>query len=172
MASNNAPETANASRNARLYILVPLLSMVIAIASMVSSFFQSYNYARNIDSVQRNVLRAENLRTCKEIIEVFFQFRLKAEDLNLATDKSQSAAQTRELRGLVYRFGALGTFLANFRDDDVRQRYSKLSWQLEEIARQATSLPAPAFNALFASADETFGSLNEDCVRAAQSRLL
>ncbi|MGL4975287.1 MAG: hypothetical protein ACRC56_08320 [Bosea sp. (in: a-proteobacteria)] len=172
MASDSAPDAANASRNARLYILVPLLSMAIAIMSMISSFFQSYNYARNIDSVQRNVLRTENLRTCKEIIEVFFQFRLKAEDLNLATDKSQSAAQTRELRAMVYKFGALSTFLANFRDEDVRQRYSKLSWQLEEIAQKAATLSAPEFTALFASADQTFGSLNEDCVRAAQSRLL
>jgi flagellar basal body-associated protein FliL len=170
--SGEPPKPMSDQRFRQLMLVLPLVSLLIAVMSMVSSFFQSYNYARNISTVQQNVLRAENLRTCKEIIDVFFQFRLRAEDLNAATDKSNAESQTRELRSLVYKFGALGTFLANFRDEPVRQRYSKLSWELEQIARGAATLAPAEFTALFAAADATFGSLNEDCVSAAQNRLL
>jgi hypothetical protein len=143
-----------------------LISICVAMLSMGSSFFQSWNYARNIESVQRNVLRAENLRTCRDIIDVFFQFRLKAEEAQ-ASGKSAP-----NLKALVYRFGALGTFLANFRDEPVRQRYSKLSWEMNAIAAGAATLSPAEFQARFAVADTEFATLNEDCVRAAQSRLL
>ncbi len=56
----------------RWFVAVPTL---LAVLSLCSSIFQSINYARNIESAQRNVLRAESLRTCRDIIDVFFQFR-------------------------------------------------------------------------------------------------
>jgi hypothetical protein len=49
-----------------------VVSLAIAVLSLVSSFFQSWNYARNIEAVQRNVLRAESLRTYQDIIDAFF----------------------------------------------------------------------------------------------------
>lgn len=144
---------------------------VLAVLSLGSSIFQSYNYARNIESAQRNVLRAESLRTCRDIIDVFFQFRLKAEEANRAGDRAGSMA-TAELKSLTYRFGAYGTFLANFQDEAARKAYTELSWELLAVADKATALPPDEFAKRFAAADAHFGRLNEDCVKAAQSRLI
>ncbi len=148
---------------------LPMLSITIACLSMGSSFFQSWNYSRNIDSVQRNVLRAENLRTCREIIDVFFQLRLKAEEANARTAAAPSAL---EMKALAYRFGALGTFLANFRDEEVRTRYTQLSWDLLKLASDAPSMPKPEFDALYGRVDKVFSDMNQDCVTSAQGRLL
>lgn len=148
---------------------LPLLSLAIAGLSLFSSFFQSWNYARNIDSVQRNVLRAENLRTCKDIIEVFFQLRLKAEEANARLAGAPSAL---DMKALASRFGALGTYLANFRDEAVRERYTELSRELQKVANEAASLPRLEFEALYGRIDRIFSEMNEDCVKSAQSRLL
>lgn len=154
----------------RLFSLgsLPVIALTVSLLSLLSSGFQSWNYARNIESVQRNVLRAENLRTCKEIIDVFFQLRLKSEEANHAAAENSAL----ELKSLAYRFGALGTFLANFRDEPVRLRYTQLSWELLRIANQAATMPKAEFDASFAKVDAIFTELNNDCVKSAQSRLL
>jgi hypothetical protein len=150
----------------------------IAALSLVSSIFQSVNYSRQIESAQRNVLRVENLKTCKEVIEVFFQFRLKAEEANrLAvvsreTGKSADDATAIELKSLVYKFGALSTFLANFRDEDTRYRYTQLSWELLSVGEKAPKVSAEEFAKTFAVLDKNFDAFNQDCVKSAQSRLL
>lgn len=152
---------------------LPVLSLLIASLSLISSISQSYNYRRNIEAVQKNVLRAENLKTCRDIIEVFFAFRLRAEEINARHNDGRMADMgrgeaLRELKSLVYRFGALGTFLANFTPHTARERYSHLSWELNALADAAMSLPADAFARKFAEADKIFGTLNEDCARSAQ----
>ncbi len=146
-----------------------VVSMVIAVLSLGASLLQNLNYARSIDSVQRNILRTESLRTCKELIEIFFRFRLKAETANMAGSDGMAAV---ELRALVYQFGALGTFLANFRVEVARERYSALTWQLNRIANEATTLSQPEFAKLFGEADKQFTTINEDCVKAATGHLL
>ena len=145
------------------------VSVVIALLSLGASLLQNLNYARGIDSVQRNVLRTESLRTCKEMIDIFFRFRLKAETANMAGPSPMASV---ELKGLAYQFGALGTFLANFRADLARERYTALTWQLNRIAEEASKLPPPEFAKLFDEADKQFGTINEDCVKAATGHLL
>lgn len=150
---------------------LPVLSLVIASLSLASSISQSYNYRKNIAAVQQNVLRAENLKTCRDIIEVFFAFRLRAEEANAHAARLDDPARDiarRDLKGLVYRFGALGTYLANFAPEQSRERYSALSWSLNEIADKATALPPADFNVKFTAADKAFGALNEDCVKSTQ----
>ncbi len=149
-------------------VVVPL---IIAGLTLVSSFFQSVNYARNIESAQRNVLRAEALKTCRDIIDVFFQFRLKAEEAS----HMQAAASPMlglEMRSLASKFGAYGTFLANFQGEDVRYRYTMLARELAALAEAAGGMAIGDFSTRFAKAEEAFGGLNEDCVKAAQARLL
>lgn len=151
------------------------LSLLIASLSLISSISQSYNYRKNIESVQMNVLRAENLRTCKEILEVFFTFRLAAEEANMAfsTQKMEDtamAATKRALKSQVYRFGALGTHLANFTPDVARERYTKITWLLNDLAEKSDSVDAAEFMKRFAEADAAFASLNEDCAKSAQFR--
>jgi hypothetical protein len=152
---------------------LPTLSLLIASLSLISSISQSYNYRRNIAAVQQNVLRAENLKTCRDIIEVFFAFRLRAEEINARQNDGRMeeisrAEARRELKSLVYRFGALGTFLANFTPDKARERYSRLSWDLNALAEGAMTMPAEEFAQRFGEADKTFATLNEDCARSAQ----
>lgn len=154
-------------------LALPTLSLLIASLSLIASISQSYNYRKNIESVQQNVLRAENLKTCRDIIEVFFAFRLKAEEVNARAgqgghEAAAAEAARRDLKSLVYRFGALGTYLANFTPATARERYSALSWSLNTIAEQAASLKPAEFEAKFAAADKVFGTLNEDCAKSAQ----
>ncbi len=148
-----------------------ILPLVIAALTLVSQTFQSINYARNIDSAQRNVLRAEALKTCRDIIDVFFQFRATAEE---ATDSLVAASPLRsaQLKALASKFGAYGTFLANFQGEDARYRYTILARELAAIAEAAGGMTIGDIAARFARAEEAFGALNEDCVKAAQARLL
>ncbi len=146
-----------------------IASIVIASMSLGAAVLQNINYARSIDSVQRNVLRVESLRSCKDIIAVFFEFRLKAEEANM---NGASAMAALELRSLAYRFGALGTFLANFQEQPARDRYAALAWHLNRIAGEAAGLPKSEFETLFNEADKQFTAINQDCVKAATGPLL
>ncbi len=146
--------------------VLSIVSLMIAVLSLVSSFFQSWNYARNIDEVQRNVLRAESLRTCRDIIDVFFAFRLKADEANASRTPSM------ELKPLVYKFGALATHLANFREENVRQRYTQLNWEMLAVADKAATETPVEYQAHFARLDAAFATLNDDCAKAAQRQLL
>jgi hypothetical protein len=166
--ADDAPNPSGGMQANRWLVILPL---AIAILSLVSSFFQSVNYSRQIDSAQRNVLRAESLRTCRDIIDVFFQFRLKAEEANRMRGAG-NALIAAELKSLVFKFGAFGTFLANFQDDAARKLYTDLSWDSLAIAEGAATLSSEEFAQRFAAAETKFGKLNEDCVKAAQSRLL
>ena len=164
--SNPTPEN-NPRGWSRHFASLPMISLMIAGLSLASSITQSFNYRKNIESVQTNVLRTENLKTCRDIIEVFFAFRLKAEEANALHAKDADLVQTRrEMKSLVYRFGALGTYLANFTPDAARERYTKLSWLLNDIAEKGIALPQPAFEARFVEADAAFSTLNEDCVKS------
>ncbi len=146
--------------------ILSIVSLVIAVLSLASSFFQSWNYARNIEAVQRNVLRAENLRTCRDIIDVFFQFRLKSDEANMSRSPSM------ELKPLVYKFGALATHLANFREDAVRERYAQLNWEMLSVADKAATDSQADYQTHFARLDAAFAGLNDDCAKAAQRQLL
>lgn len=146
-----------------------LVSVVIALFSLGASVFQSVNYLHSIDNMQRNILRTESLRTCRDLIDTFFRFRLKAEVANAAGAVAMDGV---ELKAIAYQFGALGTFLANFHADVARQRYTALSWQLNTIAEKIGGMPREEFEKLFAEADRQFGAINEDCVKAATGHLL
>ncbi len=169
MSHDNPPIIRTASRN--WLVIIPL---GIAALSLLSSIFQSWNYARNIESAQRNILRTESLRTCRDIIEVFFQFRLKAEEANRRSLAGQASPDmtAAELKALVYKFGALGTFLANFREGEARVTYTALTWELLAVAEKSAQVSADEFARLFGVVDARFDAFNQDCVRAAQSRLL
>ena len=48
--------------------LLALLSIVLAMMSVGAAFYQNYIYTRQFEVLQRNVSRAEYIRTCKEAI--------------------------------------------------------------------------------------------------------
>jgi hypothetical protein len=139
--------------------------MVIAILSVLSSIYQGYLFAHSNDIIQRNVLRSEYLRTCREIIDAYFQIKLAIVQLAEA-GKGASRSEANQAASLTGKFGALGTYLANFQDDEIRVRYTQLTRELSRLVATARE-PGDA-SKRFETADSLFAQMNEDCVRLAQ----
>jgi hypothetical protein len=147
--------------------LVFYFPMFIATLSVLSSIYQGYLFTRSLDIVQRNVSRSEYLRTCREIIDTYFQIKLSVAQLS-----EIGGAPTRIDRvnavNLTGKFSALGTYLANFQDEEIRVRYTELANELGAIAAAAPAQPAVNADSRFEKADRLFARMNDDCVRLAQ----
>jgi hypothetical protein len=68
----------------------------------------------------------------------------------------------------VNKFAALGTYLANLRDENIRREYTNLSWELEAIVDRAANEPGDTAK-LFQNADVMFSKLNDDCIKSAKA---
>jgi hypothetical protein len=147
--------------------LVTYFPMLIAILSVLSSIYQGYLFAHSNDLIQRNVLRSEYLRTCREIIDTYFQVKLAVTQLS-EPGANPTANATANANNLVGKFGALGTYLANFQDEEIRVRYTGLTHELARLVTTARDRSAGDAGKRFAEADRLFGQMNEDCVRLAQ----
>ena len=145
--------------------LVTYFPMLIAILSVLSSIYQGYLFAHSNDLIQRNVLRSEYLRTCREIIDTYFQIKLAVTQLADA-GRGANRSETNEAANLTGKFGALGTYLANFQDEEIRVRYTQLARELSRLVATARE-PGDAAKR-FDVADSLFAQMNEDCVRLAQ----
>src|SRR5262245_154938 len=149
-----------------------LLSMVLAILSVCTALYQNYIQTRYVDAVQRNVSRAEYNRACRDIIEAYFQVKLK---VGLLLSERDSASSTMsgmfemEAANAVSRIGAVGTYLANFQNEDIRYRYTQLSWELQRLVLTLRENPERNLGKMFAKADELFAGLNDDCVKTAKA---
>ena len=148
--------------------LVTYFPMFIATLSLVTAIFNGYLNNRFIDIIQRNVGRTEYMRTCKEIIDAYFQVKFRTGLVNAGGERADSSVRN-EARNAVSKFAALGTYLANLRDEAIRERYTRLSMELEAIADKAAQTPAAQFNGMFENADRMFAELNDDCVRSAKA---
>ena len=72
----------------------------------------------------------------------------------------------------VNKFAALGTYLANLRDDAVRKQYTDLTAELEKIMSNAKRAPPARVQCeLFTAADTMFTRLNDDCVKSAKDAM-
>jgi hypothetical protein len=147
--------------------LVTYFPMFIATLSVLSSIYQGYLFAHSIDVIQRNVSRSEYLRTCKEIIDTYFQVKLAVVQLAEPAG-NPPATLALNANNLVGKFAALGTYLANFQDDEIRVRYTNLSNELARLVTSARDRSAGDAAKRFSEADRLFGQMNEDCVRLAQ----
>jgi hypothetical protein len=72
-----------------------------------------------------------------------------------------------EAANAVARMGALGTYLANLRDESVRARCTELSVAVDKAVSEARQTPPAALERLFEPADRIFDNLNSDCVKSA-----
>ena len=72
-----------------------------------------------------------------------------------------------EAGNAVARMSALGTYLANLRDENVRVRYTELSAAVAKAVNDARQTPPDALDKLFEPADRIFATLNADCVKTA-----
>jgi hypothetical protein len=147
--------------------------MFIAVLSLVTSMYIGYLNDKMVDIFQSTLGRSEYLRTCKEIIDAYFQVKFRA---RLVAENSERARGTSsgvpgsqiEAANAVNKFAALGTYLANLGDDAAREQYTHLSWELEKIVRETEKTPVGDFNNLFVRADQMFGEMNHDCVKTAK----
>ncbi len=154
--------------------LVALFSVLLAIISVCAAVYQNYIQTRYVAAVQRNVTRNEYIRACRDVIETYFQVKLKVGLITAAAARGEMAGATGsmfeiEAVNAVARFGGIGTYLANFQDEDIRVRYTQLTRELTRIVTTARSAPAGNADALFAEADRLFAQMNEDCVKTARA---
>jgi hypothetical protein len=152
-------------------VLVTFFPMFIATLSLLTAIFNGYLNNKFIDIIQRNVGRSEYMRTCKEAIDAYFQVKFRAGVVASsagATSGAPSAAEV-EAANAVAKFAALGTYLANLRDDAIRLRYTELSRALEKAAGEAGRTAPAELSKLFEPADALFAGLNDDCVKSAQA---
>jgi hypothetical protein len=147
--------------------------MFIAVLSLVTSMYIGYLNDKMIDVIQSSLGRSEYLRTCKEIIDAYFQVKFQAklfaENSGRASERSSGmTAYQVEAANAVNKFAAMGTYLANLADEAAREKYTHLSWELEKVVGEADKTPAADLDKRFERADQMFSQMNQDCVKMAK----
>jgi len=150
-------------------LLITFFPMLIATLSLVTSIFNGYLNNKFVDLIQRNFGRAEYMRTCKETIDAYFQVKFKTGLIRPGSEADGQSPPQVDAANAVNHFAALGTYLANLRDDPRRERYTELSRTLEKIVADAPRTQAAQREKLFASADRLFAEMNDDCVKSAKA---
>jgi hypothetical protein len=149
--------------------VVTYFPMFIATLSLFTSVYNGYLNNKFVEIIQRNLGRAEAMRTCKEVIDAYFQVKFRA---GLVSENAGRAgggsAGDVDAANAVNKLAALGTYLANFSDDATRERYTHLSWELEKTVKEAPRTKPGDLAKLFEPADQMFSGLNSDCVRTAR----
>ena len=59
-------------------VVMTYFPMFIAALSLATSLFNGYLNNKFVDLIQHNVERVEHLKTCKEIIDAYFQVKFRA----------------------------------------------------------------------------------------------
>jgi hypothetical protein len=150
-------------------IAITYFPMFIATLSLVTSIYNGYLNNKFVDLIQRNLGRAEYMRTCKEIIDAYFQVKFRAGLIGeRAAGSVERTSATTDARNAVMRFAALGTYLANLREDATRARYTELTQLLEKAVAEAGRTPPGDTAKLFEQADNIFAEMNADCVKSAK----
>jgi len=150
-------------------IMLGYFPMFIATLSLVTSIYNGYLNNRFVDFIQRNAGRTEYLRTCKEIIDAYFQIKARMIAVSAAGEKAgPSTSSQMEVASAVARFGALGTYLANLRDEATRERYTQVTTDLEKLSADAPRLSVDQLNKRYEVPDREFTEMNSDCIKSAK----
>lgn len=153
------------------------ISFFVAALSLVATMYQAYLNTKYVELFQSNVVRGETARTCKDLIDVYFQIKFRTNALAAALEREKNPnspsviAASSEALNTVSRFAAFGTYLANFQGEDKRVQYTALSNELARVIDLAHNTPTGDASKLFGKADELFGAMNADCVQSATTRL-
>lgn len=154
-------------------VLITFFPMFIATLSLVTAIYNGYLNGKFVDIIQRNVGRTEYMRTCKETIDAYFQVKFRAgivaQSGGAASGAAPLSAADVDAASSVAKFAALGTYLANLRDDAVRRQYTDLTHHLERAVQQAKRAAPADMPKVFEAADRLFAGLNDDCVKSAQA---
>jgi 5'-deoxynucleotidase YfbR-like HD superfamily hydrolase len=154
--------------------LLAYFPMFIATLSLLTSIYNGYLNNKFVTIIQSNISRAEYMRTCKDVIDSYFQVKFRAALLNGAAARGEgvgSSTQQTDAANTVSHFAALATFLANLRDEQARVTYTSLSRELEKIVQTAGRVPSGELEKLFEPADRLFGQMNNDCVQSAKATM-
>jgi hypothetical protein len=156
-------------------LMIAFFPMFIATLSLFTSIYNGYLNNKFVDLIQRNLGRAEYMRTCKETIDAYFQIKFKTgllsangERERAGTPAPNATVEQTDAAASVNKFAALGTYLANLRDDAIRARYTELVRALEKAVGEARRTPTAGLETLFEPADRIFAELNNDCVKSAK----
>jgi hypothetical protein len=146
--------------------------MFIAVLSLVTSIYNGYLNGKFVDFMQRNAGRTEHLRTCKDIIDAYFQVKMRIASVAAAGERTGASATQVEASHAVAKFGALGTYLANLRDEATRDRYTQLTALLDKLSTDAPRLSADELGRRYDAPDGEFARMNSDCIKSAKELLL
>jgi len=156
-------------------LMIAFFPMFIATLSLFTSIYNGYLNNKFVDLIQRNLGRAEYMRTCKETIDAYFQIKFKTGLLSASGERERAGTpapnatvEQTDAAASVNKFAALGTYLANLRDDAIRARYTELVRALEKAVGEARRTPVAGLETLFEPADRIFAELNNDCVKSAK----
>jgi len=153
-------------------VLLGYFPMFIATLSLLTSIYNGYLNSKFVDLIQSNVGRIEYMKSCREIIDAYFQVKVRLGVLNTTGDKASGiSAEQTEAATAVAKFAALGTYLANLRNEEIRMRYTRLSQELEKILADARRIPADELNRRLNAIEPLFAEMNDDCVKAAKATL-
>ena len=150
-------------------MLLGYFPMFIATLSLLTSIYNGYLNSKFVDLIQANVGRVEYMKSCREIIEAYFQVKVRLGFLNAAGPSGGSLEQTEAATALA-KFIALGTYLANLRDEAIRARYSKLSQELEKVLADARRISPDELTRRLNAIEPLFTEMNDDCVKSAQAK--
>jgi hypothetical protein len=150
--------------------------MFIATLSLVTAIYNGYLNNKFVNLIQGNVGRIEYMKTCRDIIDAYFQVKFRTTVLRARGTRDGGVVpgllpEQIEAMNAVNKFAALGTYLANLRDDKIREYYTQLSLELQRIVEQAKTGEGE-LDKLFEPADEMFAKLNDDCVKSAHAQQL
>lgn len=172
-ASKNAATRNDDAAARRRQLAITFFPMFIATLSLITSVYNGYLNNKFVVMIQGGLSRSEYMRTCRDAIDAYFQVKYRSGVVTRAavSDPNASAANGRDMveaGNAVARFGALATYLANLRDESIRERYTHLYWKLERYAALAPSKDKTERDKLIGEADAIFYDLNNDCVAAAK----
>jgi hypothetical protein len=161
-------------------ILVTYFPMFIATLSLCTSIFNGYLNMRFLNFIEHNTSRVEYMKTCKEIIDAYFQVKFRASLISAAGERARAngttiadnAPEVIEGALAVNKIGALGTYLANLRDEVMREKYTNLTDEPDRIMGEARKLSPAELDKQYLKADDIFTEMNNDCVKSAKDRLM
>jgi hypothetical protein len=166
--------------------VITYFPMFIAALSLITSIYNGYLNDKMVGIIQNNLRSSEYLRTCKEIIDSYFQVKLQAKHVAEHAGRAKAGTATGtataanagpnggsgsvqvDAANAVSKFAALGTYLANLSEESVREPYTHLSWELEKVIAESETTPLSDVNKLFERADDMFATMNENCVKTAK----
>ena len=165
-------EGTNPDSKLRTAVIV-FFPMFIAALSLVTSIYNGYLNNKFVTLIQGNVGRVEYLKTCRDIIDSYFQVKFRTDLMRARAEREGAAAvalspERIEALNAVSKFGALGTYLANLRDENIRREYTMLARELDAVVGRAAGERGD-IGKLFSSADAMFGRLNDDCIKSAKA---